>query len=134
MEDLGAGLVVADTDVVIDFLRGRGPGVAAVRTLLEQRRLRLTVITAFELRLGASFIENQGPIKALFHRKTLGLSLAAGFLAGKVFSDLRSVNREIGVKDCLIAGICLQHDLPLATRNVAHFERVEGLRLIPIPT
>jgi len=28
------------------------------------------------------------------------------------------------------AGICLDADLPLVTRNVDHFERVDGLRVI----
>jgi tRNA(fMet)-specific endonuclease VapC len=34
--------------------------------------------------------------------------------------------------DCLQAGICLRFDLPLATRNHKHFERVAGLRLYDV--
>jgi len=33
------------------------------------------------------------------------------------------------LRDALIAGVCLRFDLPLATRNVRHFERVEQLRV-----
>jgi predicted nucleic acid-binding protein len=36
----------------------------------------------------------------------------------------------IGLADILSAGICLSNNLPLLTRNVEHFNRVEGLRLV----
>jgi predicted nucleic acid-binding protein len=34
--------------------------------------------------------------------------------------------------DCLQAGTCLRFDLPFATRNRKHFERIDGLRLEPV--
>jgi tRNA(fMet)-specific endonuclease VapC len=34
--------------------------------------------------------------------------------------------------DSLIAGIALEHDLPLLTRNRKHFSRVPGLKLVEI--
>jgi len=99
---------------------------------LERRQLRLTAVTAFELRLGASFLADSAPIRALLDKRTVSLDAAAGILAGEVFANLRRSGLGIGVKDCLQAGICRRHELPFATRNVGHFERVEGLRLIPI--
>jgi tRNA(fMet)-specific endonuclease VapC len=36
----------------------------------------------------------------------------------------------IGVPDLLTAGICLANDLTLLTRNVEHFNRIEGLNLV----
>ena len=36
----------------------------------------------------------------------------------------------IGLADILSAGICLANDLPLLTRNVEHFNRIEGLKLV----
>jgi tRNA(fMet)-specific endonuclease VapC len=37
---------------------------------------------------------------------------------------------SISLSDTLVAGICLAADLPLLTRNVKHFDRVDGLKLI----
>jgi tRNA(fMet)-specific endonuclease VapC len=48
---------------------------------------------------------------------------------GEVAATLRRRGQDIGMADCLQAGICLRHDLPLATRNRRHFERVAGLLL-----
>ncbi|MGI8426370.1 MAG: type II toxin-antitoxin system VapC family toxin [Actinomycetota bacterium] len=132
MGELDSHLVVADTDLVIDFLRGKGPGASLLRGWLGEHELRLTAVTAFELRLGASFLSDAGSIRALFHRRTLGLDAAAGLLAGEVYSELNARGKGIGIKDCLQAGICRRYDLPLATRNTGHFERVAGLRLIPV--
>jgi len=36
---------------------------------------------------------------------------------------------SVGNQDILIAGICITHDLPLITRNTAHFSRISRLRL-----
>lgn len=124
-----AGLVVVDTDLLIDFLRGQGAGVGTVRTLIRERRLRVTTITAFELRVGTDFLERSADILRLFRSRTLALDLQAGLRAGEVSAALARVGRGIGMADCLQAGICLRHDLPLATRNRRHFERVDGLRL-----
>lgn len=129
-----ASLVVADTDLLIDFLRARGPGAAVVRELVSQRRLRLTAVTAFELRVGTDFMPRQSEIIRLFRARTLELDLASAVLAGEVATALRASGQPIGLADCLQAGICLRHRLPLATRNVKHFGRVAGLELVHLLT
>lgn len=127
-----AGLVAVDTDLLIDFLRGRGAGVASVRTLLAERRLRLTAVSAFELRVGTDFLERGPEIMRLFRSRTLSLDLQSGLRAGEVASALARAGQPIGMADCLQAGICLRHDLPFMTRNRHHFDRIEGLRLVDL--
>lgn len=39
-------------------------------------------------------------------------------------------NQDIGVKDVLIAAICLERSLPLLTLNERHFSRVSGLKVL----
>lgn len=125
-----AGLVVVDTDLVIDFLRGLGSGVPLVRELIGAGRFRVTAITAFELRLGADFLPRGDEIMRLLASRTVPLDLPSALRAVEVFSSLKSAGAGIGMADCLLAGICLRHGLPLATRNSRHFERVDGLQLV----
>jgi len=127
-----AGLVVVDTDLVIDFLRGRGPGVHLTRRLITERRLRVTAITGFELRVGADLLARKDQILGLFRSRTVPFDLASALRAGEVASTLQASGTGIGFADCMQAGICLRHGLPLATRNRKHFERVEGLQLVDI--
>jgi tRNA(fMet)-specific endonuclease VapC len=124
-----AGRVVADSDLLIDFLRGQGPGVRIVRTLIAEHRLRLTAITGFELRVGTDFLDRRDDIMRMFRSRTLPLDLPSALRAGEVAATLRRRGEPIGFADCLQAGICLRHDLPLATRNRTHFGRVDGLVL-----
>jgi tRNA(fMet)-specific endonuclease VapC len=127
-----AGIVVVDTDLVIDFLRGRGPGAHLTRRLIVERRLRVTAITGFELRVGADFLARKDQILGLFRSRTVPLDLASALRAGEVASTLRGSGTGIGFADCMQAGVCLRHGLPLATRNRKQFERVEGLQLIDV--
>ena len=124
-----AGLVVVDTDLLVYFLRGRGEGVQLVRSLLRRKRLRVTSITAFELRRGSDFLHRRDDIMRLVRRRTFPLDARSALLAGEVSASLRGSGNDFGTADCLQAGVCLRHDLPLATRNRKHFERVPGLHL-----
>jgi len=125
-----AGLVVVDTDLVIDFLRGRGDGVRLVRSLLRERRFRVTAVTAFELRVGADFLSRRDDILRLVRGRCFPLDLRSAMRAGEIAASLQSEGWGIGFADCLQAGACLRHGLPLATRNRKHFDRVDGLQLV----
>lgn len=124
--------VVVDTDLVIDFLRGRGEGVNVVRALVQERRLRLSAVTGFELRVGTDFHDRRDEILHLFRSRALALDLRSALHAGEVASTLRARGTVIGFADCLQAGICLRHGLPLATRNRKHFNRIDGLELVDL--
>ena len=123
-------LRVVDTDLTIDFLRNRGPGADLVAAWLSRDLVRFAAMTAFELRLGTDFTHRSERIGRVLTARTLPLDHAAALLAGEVYVRLRRVGLEIGLNDSLLAGTCLRFDLPLATRNVRHFQRVPGLRLI----
>jgi tRNA(fMet)-specific endonuclease VapC len=100
--------------------------------LIVSHRLRVTVITAFELRVGADFLERRDDILRLVHARTFPLDAGSALRAGEVAATLRGAGQEIGLADCLQAGIRLKFDLPFATRNRKHFNRVEGLRLYDV--
>jgi tRNA(fMet)-specific endonuclease VapC len=123
---------VADTDLIIDFLRGRGSGARLIHELLVERRLRLTAVTGFELRVGTDFLDRREHIMRLFRSRTVALDLASALRAGEIAAALNRNGVAIGFADCLQAGICLRHDLPLATRNRKHFDRIAGLRLVDV--
>ena len=127
-----AGLVIVDTDLVIDFLRGNGPGTTLVRELIVSHRLRVTAITAFELRVGTDFMTRREDILRLVKSRIFPLDPGSALRAGELAAALRGAGQDIGLADCLQAGICLNRDLPFATRNRKHFDRVERLRLVDV--
>ncbi len=46
-----------------------------------------------------------------------------------ILNSLKKLRKEIGLKDSLIAGIVLEHNANILTRNVKHFEFVSDLRI-----
>lgn len=124
-----AGASVLDSDILIDYLRGAGPGRDLLRALIGGGGYRVTAITSFELALGRSYRENPRPVHALLATPLLTLNRKAGLRAGALLGELRRGGTGLDVRDAMQAGICLEAEATLVTRNVTHFERVQGLQL-----
>ena len=122
-------MIVADTDVLIDFLRGRG---AADRIAYEIKTggLHTTAISAFELWAGATTDQQVSAVETLLAALiVLPLECNSARRSAKVRRELEAKHATIGMADSLIAGICLEREGVLITRNKKHFERVQGLKL-----
>jgi tRNA(fMet)-specific endonuclease VapC len=122
-------MTIADTDVLVDYLRGRGEA-ERIGLELRKRSFCTTVVTAFELWAGAQGPKQVAAVEALLAAiRVLGLDAPGARRAGEIRRELERRGIPIGMADSLIAGICLENDGILLTRNRKHFERVPGLRL-----
>jgi tRNA(fMet)-specific endonuclease VapC len=121
-------ILIADSDVLIDFLRGRD---TADRVAFELKRgsLSTTAITAFELWAGARLEQVTSVETLLSALPIFPLETNSARRAGEIRRLLETKGTGIGMADSLIAGICLEQDATLLTRNKKHFERVSGLKL-----
>lgn len=123
-------VIVADSDVLIDFLDGREPAAAAVQRAREANVLVTTSVSRFEILSGArTDAERARFLRLLDEIKNLPLDAPAADQAATVYRALEKSGKRIEPGDCLIAGIVLHHGGILLTRNRKHFERVEGLTL-----
>ncbi|RLB55603.1 MAG: type II toxin-antitoxin system VapC family toxin [Deltaproteobacteria bacterium] len=123
-------MIVADSDVLIDSLRGRKPLVDRVALELKMGTLATTVVNCFELLSGAKTESGKKKVEKLLGALTiLPVDEGAARRAAEVRRQLESEGLGIGMADYLIAGICLERDLVLLTRNRQHFERIAGLAL-----
>ena len=123
-------MIVADTDVLIDFLSGRGLAADRIALELERSQLATTVVNRFELLAGIRSRRQEKVVyellTALF---TLSLDQDAADAAAEIRRTLELAGTPIGMGDSLIAGIVRFHDGVLLTRNRRHFDRVKGLKL-----
>ncbi len=126
-------MILADTDVLIDFLAGIQPVADQVKKYSGSDALQMSAITCFELLAGAREGKRGDNVRRLVAAiPVLPLERSAAESATAVRQRLTHTGNTIGMADSLIAGIALANGLPLFTRNRKHFERVEGLRLVPI--
>jgi predicted nucleic acid-binding protein len=123
-------MIIADSDVLIDFLRGHGEGAKRVATELETRSFGTTAITAFEIRSGAHSARQRKAVDTLLEAMSI---LPFGPEEARIAADIRqrleSEGQAIGMADYMIAAVCIANNGVLVTRNRKHFERVKDLHL-----
>jgi tRNA(fMet)-specific endonuclease VapC len=122
-------MTIADTDVLIDYLAGKGEA-DAVERLLRHGALRTTVISRFELLSGAKNAKQLARLVQLLEAvPSLELDDAVADAASEIRRSLERSGNPIGMADSLIAGIVTANGGTLLTRNRRHFERIPGMKL-----
>jgi predicted nucleic acid-binding protein len=113
---------------LIAYLKGRQPGAASVQRAVRDYACFVSSITVYELLFGVARASKRiGEEELLGVMQVLPLDNAAARRAATLHDELVRANQEIGIKDVLIAAICLTHAMPLLSLNTRHFSRVPGL-------
>jgi len=127
---------IIDTDILIDLLRNKEEVVAFVAKLQDKNfLLSTTVINQFELHYGAHKSRNpeksvQATKKLLNKLQILALTPRSAQKAGHIFAELETKGQTIGLRDTLIGAIALTREFSVATRNIDHFKKIAGLKII----
>lgn len=125
-------MIVLDTDVCVAILRGAEPILQRRAAVAEP--VATTIITAGELFYGAAKSKDPGLAAGavavfLGTLPVLGISPQAARRFGDLKADLERAGTRLDDADLWIAAIALEHDAPVATGNVRHYQRVSELRL-----
>lgn len=131
MEDLEAGGLVLDSDVLISDLRGKSSFLRD----LEDRDPATTVINAFELFHGAyRSRESSANLSAarglLDGLRVLSLGPRAAEKAGEVLAHAQKSGETMEIRDLLVGCIAREEGLSLLTFNTKHFRRIPGLNVL----
>ena len=121
-----------DTSILIEAERGR---LDLAEHLNESDEYFVSVITASELlhglhRSAGSAASARRRIfidEALNRFAILDIDLEVARRHSRIWADLATAGKMIGMNDLWIAATCLSHDLRLATHNAREFERVGDL-------
>lgn len=124
-------LIVVDTDVIIDFFRDISPAAKVFSELISLKKAALTAISVFELYAGIEGAKRLRQIEILVQELIiLPLNTLEAAIAGRIYTQLKSRGKLVGTQDILIAAICVANDLPLYTKNMAHFSLIKDIRLL----
>ena len=124
-------MILADTDVLIDYLAGIEPMKTRIAAYADADQLQTSAVNCFELLSGARKGQRGDHVRRLVAvLRVLPFDRNAAERAAEVRQQLEGAGLPIGMGDSLIAGVALANGLPLLTRNRKHFERVENLRLL----
>ena len=126
-------MICLDTSVLIDFDRKKDKSKSLLFKLTERHALlAVSSITEYELYLGNSDEQNIFWDKFFSQVTVLPFNTKAAKLSAKIHQQLKTRNKLIDAPDILIAGTALSNNLPLATLNRKHFERIEDLQLVDL--
>ena len=123
--------VVIDSCVFIDYFRSKNKeNTLLTRLNQQQRKLYVSAVAKYEVLSGAHE-RNLDEWQRIFEGITvLAFDEATVGTARDIFRQLKRENKLVELGDILIAATAIANDLPLATFNRNHFERIRDLRLI----
>lgn len=119
-------MILVDTNVVIDFLRGLPAAVDWFDGLTD--RPAISAISVLELYAGARSQRDERDIVAIREQLTcLPISEVIGERAGAIMRHFRK-SHGIDIPDALIAATAEHHALEIATLNTKHFPMFPKLK------
>lgn len=132
-------MIIVDTNVVSDMMRGGSAPVREWLSTIAGPDLYTTAITRSEIRFGVDCLPAgrrrealQAAADAFFSEvsdRTLSFGAAEADRYGELAAARRTIGRPISVPDGQIASIASVHRAAIATRNVRDFEEC-GVKVI----
>jgi len=126
-------ITLLDTDFCIDWLRRKEYARKAL-ALLRPADVAVSAATVGELLVGAQCAQVPAREADKVHAflkplPVLDFSLAEAVQFAAIAGWLRRQGQPIGVQDAMIAATALVRGSAVVTKNVRHFERVQGLQV-----
>ncbi|HRW08663.1 MAG TPA: type II toxin-antitoxin system VapC family toxin [Caldilineaceae bacterium] len=121
--------ICVDTDIVVEYLQGKHD---AFITAILRFDTCITSITLFELESVATLTTRQTQLlyQVYLAVNTLPFDEEAARKTAQIIKEHRANERQIGLNDALVAGICIAAQVPLLTRKVRSFRHVSNLQLV----
>ncbi|MCL5265475.1 MAG: type II toxin-antitoxin system VapC family toxin [Chloroflexi bacterium] len=119
--------ILVDTDVLIDFLRGRPEARGFLLALSERAALHCSVVTVAELYAGVRKSEEQKTAQLIAGMVVAQITQEIAETAGRLRRNARGFSLDLD--DCFIAATALAEGASLATRNAKHYP-FDSLELI----
>lgn len=127
--------ICLDTDFLVNFLRNRKEEVEFIRENEVDKDLATTYINLFELYHGAyKSSEKQNNLQAILELtnriEILNFSNDPVKKAGEILVKLEKEGKSIEFRDLFIGTIALVNNFAVKTKNIKHFNRIEGLIIL----
>ena len=123
--------ILIDACVLIEHFRSKKKENTLFEKFLQQRqRLYVSAVAKYEV-LSGTYERDLSEWQRIFENITvLAFDDTTIMTARDVYRQLKQDRKLIDTSDILIAATAIVNDLPLATLNRHHFERIQDLRLV----
>jgi predicted nucleic acid-binding protein len=124
-------MIVLDSSVLIDLFRKEDKKSSFFYQISNlHSELAISSITHYEVGIGNRKSHTEYWDQLCGNFTILPFDTACSETAIKIYLDLLKKNRLIDLADILIGVTAVANDIPIATLNFKHFERIDNLILI----
>ena len=124
-------LILLDTSILIEYYRKTDKERSTWFKLIRGgNSFAISAITKYEIFAGATSAQLSFWNKVMEAMIVLPLDENAIDAAVMINATLKRKRKQIGMADLFIAATSVSRDIPLATLNRKHFERIDALQLI----
>ena len=118
-------MVLIDTDVLIDYLRGDTSVKKQVEELWKTNHACVSVLSVYELYAGIRPGEEDDISNLLAPMNILAVNHSVAAKAGQRRNHYRSQGVTLGDIDCIIAGTAMLGGMQVFTRNIKHYPDID---------
>jgi len=123
--------VCVDTDIVIDYLRGKNENQDILPNLITKYDVYISPVSVYDLYYGGYYSGKIKPVENVLSLiTTFDWTSEDSKKAAQIHATLSKAGETLSVKDVLIAGLCISRSVTLITRNVSHFSKIKELKVI----
>lgn len=124
-------IVLADTSILIDLFRKTDKANSTLIALIKQGYgFCISAITEYEIYTGAALGQIDFWNNFLQKTEVLPFDKAVAKVAVEINKDLKRKRKLIAIPDLFIAATAIENNLPFATLNKKHFDRLDRLTII----
>ena len=124
-------IVLVDTSILIDYYRKTDKENSAWIALVRQEySFAISAVTKYEIYSGASQSQLTFWNNVLQAITVIPFDEISVDIAVIINSDLKRKRKQIDLADLFIAATAIAYQLPLATLNRKHFDRIDILNII----
>lgn len=124
-------VVMVDTSVLIDFFRKTDKSNSLLVSLVKQGfTFRISAITEYEIYSGANSDQKIYWEEMLNKTEVIPFDKKVVVTAVNINNSLKKKRKQIDLADLFIAATAVSQNLPFATLNKKHFERIDVLSIL----
>ena len=124
-------IILVDTSILIDYFRKSDKSNSKLISLIrEGYKFQVSSVTEYEIFAGSTPGQQKYWKEFLEKIKVLPFDQDAVKAAVEINSKLKLKSKQIAIADLFIAATAISNDLPFATLNRKHFDRIDGLLII----
>lgn len=124
-------MILLDSSVLIELFRKRDKEKTLFYSLVKKyKAFCISSVTYYEIGIGSRKTHADYWKKLSDNLQILPFDKECSDNAITIYHDLLKANKIIDLADILIGATAKTHDIPIATLNDKHFNRIKGLEII----